>query len=890
MQAANVLFRPLGVANGGSGLGKADAVIFGSMLTTADDDDELQTRNCCVRVSKVPRRAYLRIADGVSDADALAAVADMQKHLKLEHATPKITGFCSNAFGDLQTRGFGAVRSVRILTPRAQQAIPEDVASLGPRASACFSAVLASGCASAAEELVCGRRLCTWATSYALSATACGPSMGSCPQFSVASPKEIVASDDPQGHARVAYRVATVTFSRDGVLHAALWTFSFLAVRGDAPWAEPDAEHWRSPRLGGAITRGRNEDAVLSDVHTALEKFDPHVVVFATHDERRRVFDLADAAGIYRLGFLTGLPAAADDCRAHDPQQRPTRRGFCVLEDWAPDAAPVATDATRLAELFHGWNVLWAALCLARESRSLLFDALPNNVPRLADACMLGELRRRHIVAPDWRKRDFEYEGGFVVPAVVGLHTGPISLLDFKALYPSIVQERGICFTCRPSLQAKAEPNDPGEDEDRPLPRLMKRLTEARTAVQAAAADSPGAAVTLLAVALKLLANAVLGKFGAKHDARFGCFEVAEAITRAGRENLQEAVTAATAGGLCVVGGDTDSVFVRGPDEAVKTFVDLTNAKFRHMRIRREGQATDMLVVSKKRYAYVDAETGELRIKGLEMVKGDYPPITKLCCGAVLEALLRAKATPEQALAMAVAEFERARGDTAMWAHQLWYREGSGAADEAVAAARAAGAHIASGDRIRVLYAKTVSTSQTLVVYDGPGPAVSPDLTYCTRRFVAAPLSRMLAAASGRTDSEFDHRVALAFGLAVPRPPTITAARPPQLPWSTGDAAMLAASDPYDLAVERVAPVVRVTCDICNLAQDVRATAELLKFGTVCPECIVIVDVAAAAAALLADPATKPSTARALRRMLETTATDVVMQDADQVQVSLPPM
>lgn len=192
------------------------------------------------------------------------------------------------------------------------------------------------------------------------------------------------------------------------------------------------------------------------------------------------------------------------------------------------------------------------------------------------------------------KKNKKKYDGGFVLKPKPGRYKN-VTVIDYKALYPSIIIAYGLCY--RSILFDKAyvqrlkaqgrdifEINNPGaycafvtDAEETLCPRVLRRLLGERTATKKKMAAAKLAGDDKLAslldarqLAIKLGCNSWYGFMGTDPEkgARFPCLAIAVTITGIGRNllcTLKEYVERVHPH-LSVVYGDTDSIFVKWPD------------------------------------------------------------------------------------------------------------------------------------------------------------------------------------------------------------------------------------------------------------------------------------------------------------------------------------
>jgi DNA polymerase delta subunit 1 len=305
--------------------------------------------------------------------------------------------------------------------------------------------------------------------------------------------------------------------------------------------------------------------------------------------------------------------------------------------------------------------------------RGLLFPNLnPTRGPR-------GEAEEASSVG-----RTQRYEGATVLEPVTGLYGTPVGVLDFAAMYPSIIMAHNLCYSTyvlpdaastRTLMEDAARRLRNGETDDDGLcalringhtfvtpkrergllPEICKHLLECRQRAKAAlkAATDPMAKQVMDArqQAFKVAANGMYGAL-ASPLSLLPLMQIAESVTALGRLDLLrvKAIAETMYPDCLVVYGDTDSVFVRfheAPamategttaervEEAAERTLALAariNAQLRPPKaIAFEKVLSVMLLMCKKRYAAIMYKAGfkwgtdrpETLIKGLQSVRRD---------------------------------------------------------------------------------------------------------------------------------------------------------------------------------------------------------------------------------------------------------------------------
>jgi DNA polymerase-2 len=343
----------------------------------------------------------------------------------------------------------------------------------------------------------------------------------------------------------------------------------------------------------------------------------------------------------------------------------PEHRGAEIERAWREDPAALAAynlhDARLVLEILARTGLVELTV-----RRSLLTGMQLDRVGAqiaAVDSLYLGALRARGRVAPSVRPPEapaaegFAIQGGLVLDSVPGLYRN-ILVFDFKSLYPSLIRTFNIDpLTHVPPGPAVAAPagrliHTPGgaafrRDEPGILPELVARLAGDRARARAAG-DTVGAQAT------KILMNSLFGVLGASASRLFSP-AVANAITTAGQHVIRLAAAAVERAGHRVIYGDTDSLFVdiaeadpgraavRAEPLRAAIAADVADALGRefgvasHLELEFEKVYTRFFMPevrsretgSKKRYAGLAGESGELELVGLEAVRRDWSGVAR---------------------------------------------------------------------------------------------------------------------------------------------------------------------------------------------------------------------------------------------------------------------
>lgn len=306
-------------------------------------------------------------------------------------------------------------------------------------------------------------------------------------------------------------------------------------------------------------------------------------------------------------------------------------------------------DAILVTEIFEKSKALNLMI-----NRSLITGLPPDQIHRSVaafDRFFLPRLHRKGYVAPN--RSDVRAKatspGAMVFSGGFGLFE-EVAVLDFKSLYPSLMQT----FHIDPYSLLKAAENPlitpvniSFSGSEHILPDYIGQLMQRREAARNAKDDS-------LAYAIKILMNSMYGVMGAV-GCRFYDIKLPTAITGIGKWVLESTAKRLRDWGYKVLYGDTDSVFVQfkederidsdagGRDLALRvnrhfhkairadfgvpSFLELEFEK-RYSKLFLPAMRTKDREAAVKRYAGLLPD-GSLDIKGMEFVRSDSTPLAR---------------------------------------------------------------------------------------------------------------------------------------------------------------------------------------------------------------------------------------------------------------------
>ncbi len=321
-------------------------------------------------------------------------------------------------------------------------------------------------------------------------------------------------------------------------------------------------------------------------------------------------------------------------------------------EDPAALAAYNLEDCRLVLQIFDHADLIAFALQRARLT-GLPLDRSGGSVAAF-DNLYLPRLHRAGFVGPDVgsQRSNESSPGGYVMSSIPGFYDN-VLVLDFKSLYPSIIQT----FLIDPA--GLADPGDnpvPGfldatfSREQHILPGIIRSLWDERDAAKLAS-NAP------LSQAIKIIMNSFYGVLGSS-GCRFYDPRLASSITRRGHEIIQRSQAWIEKAGYQVIYGDTDSVFVLlGADISESAASSIGKQLARGLNqwwnehLRDEYSLTSYLEIefethylrflmptirgsetgSKKRYAgsIRKGEQISITFKGLETVRTDWTPLAR---------------------------------------------------------------------------------------------------------------------------------------------------------------------------------------------------------------------------------------------------------------------
>jgi DNA polymerase I len=310
---------------------------------------------------------------------------------------------------------------------------------------------------------------------------------------------------------------------------------------------------------------------------------------------------------------------------------------------------------------------------MSKLSGLLLQDLMGGQSARHENA-LLREFHKRKYLMPckptsgDMNKRSTkELKGALVLEPDAGLHKdGCTIVLDFTALYPSLIISHNICPTTlidKPdNLKHETSPSGSSfvtkDVKEGVFPSIAKYLLDTRAEIRKKMKDEQKPDVRRILdakqYALKGMAVSLYG-YTAFIGGRLFTPDVAAAITSWGRENIEFTKDLIEKNfPVKVVYGDTDSIFVKTKlmdiDAAHELGTEISKfvtGRLTGLQLKLEKVFKTFLIETKKRYAgwSFEKENGKwvdkMEMKGIETVRRDWCSLTSETMLEVLNIILK---------------------------------------------------------------------------------------------------------------------------------------------------------------------------------------------------------------------------------------------------------
>lgn len=249
-----------------------------------------------------------------------------------------------------------------------------------------------------------------------------------------------------------------------------------------------------------------------------------------------------------------------------------------IDEEWAANERKVLDyciqDAVLALRVIEKTNIIFDARFLAQLSQLPLEMCIFPHQSWLIDSGLIRRFDRHGWVVPcmNWgTKKEKKIEGAHVVEPKTGLHEW-VLLLDFAAMYPSIMQENNLCYSTFLSEEDKDKFSDVVTSPVGAhflqtyrgiVPELVDEWIKDRYFAKKKFKETGDPKWDRIQWSIKILLNSIYGLFTSKFY-RFTNRQIGESITAFARTEIKGLIANIERTNI-ILYGDTDSIFVKGP-------------------------------------------------------------------------------------------------------------------------------------------------------------------------------------------------------------------------------------------------------------------------------------------------------------------------------------
>ncbi len=307
---------------------------------------------------------------------------------------------------------------------------------------------------------------------------------------------------------------------------------------------------------------------------------------------------------------------------------------------------------------YDGGIVMQLLVILARIT-SLPIDRLSRTgISRWILSMMHRHMRANGMLVPresECRARNATpgagFEGGKVLDAEPGVHWD-VTVLDFASMYPGLIERNNISWETvgcpHPECRGHLIPGTEYWSCSRRngmmavLIGALRKLRVGyykRLARDGSLPGGKGRQYDTISQAIKVLMNASYGVMAMEAFPLY-YLPVADSITASGRRAITGLVEYCRANGVDVLYGDTDSVFIRGADEAMKGRVIEEAGRRDGVELEVDREYRYMILSGlKKNYVGIRKSDGKADVKGLTGKKSHTPPFISAAFSRVISLL-----------------------------------------------------------------------------------------------------------------------------------------------------------------------------------------------------------------------------------------------------------
>lgn len=321
----------------------------------------------------------------------------------------------------------------------------------------------------------------------------------------------------------------------------------------------------------------------------------------------------------------------------------------CLAEQSREDMLRVAQycikDVNLTLQLYHKTSMIYGCVSLAQLTGTRIEELYCRGESRKIISLLYNNCVTSRMILTKEESSNLQLKGASVLEPKVGLHKN-CTVVDFSSLYPSIVVANNICYStylpvatddCH-LITVDDRTHAFAKDREGVVPQFLRHLIAERKRYKdlMKKVDQTDVLYTIYDKrqnALKVCANSVYGCFGTKSIALLYFPEGAECVTAFGRKYIQESKLIIEENfPVEVVYGDTDSCMIKlSPTASIdecrslsETIASKVSEHFPEgVNLTFETVYKNMLFVTKKKYAGLDALTGKIVTKGLHPARND---------------------------------------------------------------------------------------------------------------------------------------------------------------------------------------------------------------------------------------------------------------------------
>lgn len=329
-----------------------------------------------------------------------------------------------------------------------------------------------------------------------------------------------------------------------------------------------------------------------------------------------------------------------------------------IDEEWTNDRQAVLeyceTDALLALKVLEKIRYIEKAMDLATVSKLTVEDVVNGMTSTLIDSLLIREADRHNIAVPCIKhKKGKAIVGGYVHAINPGLYHW-VCLVDFKAMYPSLIIANNICFTTLSGKGTIVSPTgvrfSSKSEKVGLLPGILKRLMSERDGIKSKMkrTSDPDKLKYYdgLQAAIKTLMNAFYGVFASSFY-RFTNREIGGSITAFARENIKAIIAKLEQEDVNVIYSDTDSIFFQSKyadlEDTVKFGTEIAKRFSKAGTILEFEQVIEPLFTHGKKKRYVGKviwPEAKMVVRGYEIRRTDAFDLQSEALSRVFEQIL----------------------------------------------------------------------------------------------------------------------------------------------------------------------------------------------------------------------------------------------------------